>query len=225
MEFNIIYSSNVIIFRRNYKIAKRVLDMTLCLLMVPGVFALMAICSLAILLDDGRPIFFARPRTGKGGRRFVMYKFRTMSTNAEELKKKFAHLNHHSGPDFKIRDDPRVTSVGKFLRKVSLDEIPQIINVLKGEMSLVGPRPTSFKVDNYSLWHTERLEVLPGITGLSQIRGRGEVDFDERVRNDIEYIENQGFWLDVKILFLTFKTVFSLRSSLLGLKLGTVMQE
>jgi lipopolysaccharide/colanic/teichoic acid biosynthesis glycosyltransferase len=142
-----------------------------------------------------------------------MYKFRTMTTDAEELKKQFSHLNHHSGPDFKIRDDPRVTRVGKFLRKTSLDEIPQLINVLKGEMSLVGPRPTSFKVDNYSLWHTERLEVLPGITGLSQIRGRGEVDFDERVHNDIEYIQNRDFWLDVKILILTLKIVFSLKAA------------
>lgn len=173
----------------------------------------MLLCALVIWLDDRGPIFFARPRTGKGGRRFVMYKFRTMTTDAEALREQYAHMNHHSGPDFKIREDPRVTSAGKFLRKTSLDEIPQIINVLKGDMSLVGPRPTSFKVDDYSLWHTERLEVLPGITGLSQIRGRGEVDFDERVRNDIEYIENRSFWLDVRILIVTFRTVFSLKAA------------
>jgi lipopolysaccharide/colanic/teichoic acid biosynthesis glycosyltransferase len=182
-------------------------------MILPFVALLMAICSLLVWLGDRGPIFFKRPRTGMGGRQFAMYKFRTMVTDAEQLKLKYAHLNHHTGPDFKIRNDPRVTRVGGFLRKTSLDEIPQIINVLRGEMSLVGPRPTSFDLTAYSLWHTERLEVLPGITGLSQINGRGEVDFDERVRHDIEYIENRSFWLDVKILFLTFKTVFSLSAA------------
>ena len=192
---------------------KRVMDLALCLLALPFTLPLIAFIGLLIRLDSPGPAILVQERVGRGGRRFNMYKFRTMTTDAEELKKQFSHLNHHSGPDFKIRDDPRVTRAGKFLRKTSLDEIPQLINVLKGEMSLVGPRPTSFEVDNYSLWHTERLEVLPGITGLSQIRGRGEVDFDERVHNDIEYIENRSFWLDVKILILTFKIVFSLKAA------------
>ena len=213
MDLEYMHPSNVILFRRNYRIAKRLLDLTICLMVLPLVLVLMPICAFSIWLDDRGPIFFRRPRTGKGGRRFVMYKFRTMVTDAERLKEKYAHLNHHTGPDFKIRDDPRVTRVGGFLRRTSLDEIPQIVNVLKGEMSLVGPRPTSFDLTAYSLWHTERLEVLPGITGLSQINGRGEVDFDERVRHDIEYIENQSFWLDVKILFLTLKTVLSLNAA------------
>jgi lipopolysaccharide/colanic/teichoic acid biosynthesis glycosyltransferase len=138
-----------------------------------------------------------------------MYKFRTMVTNAEELKLTYAHLNELSWPDFKITDDPRVTSIGRFLRKTSLDELPQIINVFKGDMSLVGPRPTSFDASTYALWHTERLEVLPGITGLWQVSGRSNLDFDDRLRLDVAYIENQSLWLDIKILFRTVTAVFS----------------
>ena len=146
--------------------------------------------------------------TGKGGKRFGIYKFRTMVTNAEELKQKYMHLNELTWPDFKITNDPRVTKIGNFLRKTSLDEIPQIFNVILGEMSLVGPRPTSFDVSTYSLWHTERLEVIPGITGLWQVSGRSDVDFDDRIALDVEYIENQSIWLDCKILFWTVMSVF-----------------
>ena len=138
-----------------------------------------------------------------------MHKFRTMVENAEELKKDLAHLNVLTLPDFKIIDDPRVTRVGKFLRKTSLDELPQIFNVLKGDMSLVGPRPTSFEASTYTLWHTERLEVKPGITGLWQISGRSDIDFDERVRLDRKYIERQSFWFDLQILFGTFAAVLN----------------
>ena len=138
-----------------------------------------------------------------------MHKFRTMVENAEELKKDLAHLNVLTLPDFKIIDDPRVTRVGKFLRKTSLDELPQIFNVLKGDMSLVGPRPTSFEASTYALWHTERLEVKPGITGLWQISGRSDIDFDERVRLDRKYIERQSFWFDLQILFGTFAAVLN----------------
>lgn len=132
-----------------------------------------------------------------------MYKFRTMVPNAEALKHKYAHLNQLSFPDFKIPKDPRITFVGRVLRKTSLDELPQLFNVLRGEMSLVGPRPTSFSADTYALRHTERLEVLPGITGLWQVSGRSDVDFDERLRMDVEYIQNQSLWLDVSILLRT----------------------
>jgi len=129
------------------------------------------------------------------------------------MKQGLAHLNVLSFPDFKIADDPRITRVGKILRKTSLDEIPQVFNVLKGDMSLVGPRPTSFDVSTYSLWHTERLEVVPGITGLWQVSGRSDVDFDERLRLDIEYLEHQNFWLDIKILYKTIATVWSGRGA------------
>ncbi|MCI0729212.1 MAG: sugar transferase [Chloroflexi bacterium] len=166
-----------------------------------------------IWLDDPGPVFFRQMRTGKGGRRFAMYKFRTMVTNAEELKAKYAHLNELTWPDFKITDDPRVTRIGRFLRKTSLDELPQFLNVLKGEMSFVGPRPTSFDVTTYDLWHTERLEVLPGITGLWQVSGRGDIDFDQRLALDVEYIERQSLWFDIQILARTVLAVFNHRGA------------
>jgi lipopolysaccharide/colanic/teichoic acid biosynthesis glycosyltransferase len=124
------------------------------------------------------------------------------------MKTALAHLNMLPAPDFKIIDDPRITRVGRFLRRTSLDELPQLLNVIKGDMSLVGPRPTSFTPDTYSLWHTERLEVPPGITGLWQVRGRNATTFDERLRLDIEYMREMSFWLDLKILFLTITSVF-----------------
>ncbi|RME90543.1 MAG: sugar transferase [Anaerolineae bacterium] len=152
-------------------------------------------------------------RTGKGGRRFPMYKFRTMVPNAEELKAKYAHLNELQWPDFKITNDPRVTRVGRFLRKTSLDELPQLINILRGEMSLVGPRPTSFGPETYKLWHTERLDVLPGLTGLWQVCGRAQLEFDERLRLDIAYMERASLWLDINILCRTVLAVFEQRGA------------
>jgi len=137
-----------------------------------------------------------------------MYKFRTMVRNAEELKAGLAHLNVLPPPDFKIPKDPRITRVGMILRQTSLDELPQLFNVLRGDMSLVGPRPTSFEPTTYSLWHTRRLEVTPGITGLWQLKGRNLTTFDERLRLDIEYIEHRSFWLDLKILLQTVPAVF-----------------
>ncbi len=203
----------VLLLKKNYQITKRIFDIVLCLLAAPLLIPLMVITAVLIWLDDPGPVVFTQLRTGKGGRRFKMYKFRTMVTNAEELKEKYAHLNELTWPDFKITNDPRVTRVGRILRKTSLDELPQFLNVLKGEMSLVGPRPTSFDVSTYSLRHTERLEVLPGITGLWQVSGRSDVDFDQRLRLDIEYIERQSLWLDIQILFRTVTTVFSQRGA------------
>jgi lipopolysaccharide/colanic/teichoic acid biosynthesis glycosyltransferase len=131
-----------------------------------------------------------------------------MVHNAEELKAGYAHLNELQLPDFKITNDPRITPIGRFLRKTSLDELPQLFNVLRGEMSLVGPRPTSFGPETYQLWHTERLDVMPGMTGLWQIIGRAHLEFDDRLRLDIAYIERAGIWMDINILFRTFLAVF-----------------
>lgn len=213
MELVSLRRSNVFLFRRGYQSAKRIFDLAVCFMIIPFFLMVIGIIALAIYINDPGPIFFKQMRTGKGGRRFGMYKFRTMVKNAEELKIKYAHLNEHTWPDFKITNDPRVTKVGAFLRKTSLDELPQIFNVIKGDMSLVGPRPTSFDVSTYSLWHTERLEVLPGITGLWQISGRKELDFDDRLRLDIEYIHRQSFWFDIKILFGTVVSVITRRGA------------
>jgi lipopolysaccharide/colanic/teichoic acid biosynthesis glycosyltransferase len=178
------------------------------MLIAPLAAPLLLLVALLVYVDSPGPIFFKQLRTGKGGRRFRMYKFRTMVPNAEELKLTYAHLNELTWPDFKITDDPRVTRIGKILRKTSLDELPQLLNVLKGDMSLVGPRPTSFAPDTYRLWHTERLEVVPGITGLWQVHGRSNLDFDDRLKLDIAYIERQGVWMDLQILVRTAAQVF-----------------
>lgn len=191
-----------------YYFLKRAIDIAFCLMVAPLALPMGLLLALLVYIDSPGKVLFAQQRTGKGGRRFRMYKFRSMVPNAEELKIKYAHLNELTWPDFKITNDPRITRVGKILRKTSLDELPQILNVLKGDMSLVGPRPTSFAPETYRLWHTERLEVVPGITGLWQISGRSNLDFDQRLKLDIAYIERQSLWLDIQILFRTVAQVF-----------------
>lgn len=192
---------------RFYFVSKRIIDLTLCLLLLPIILPVVAVCGLALWLENPGPVLFTQLRTGRGGRRFAMYKLRTMVTNAEQLKQELRHLNELTWPDFKITNDPRVTRVGRVLRKTSLDELPQIFNVLRGDMSFVGPRPTSFSANTYSLWHTERLEVQPGITGLWQISGRSDVDFDDRLRLDIQYIRQRSLWFDLKLMILTVTAV------------------
>jgi lipopolysaccharide/colanic/teichoic acid biosynthesis glycosyltransferase len=192
---------------RRYLIVKRLFDLAVCLLLLPVVLPLLLLSALAIRLDSPGPIFIAQERTGRDGTPFRMLKFRTMVQNAAELKAQLAHLNVLPPPDFKIPHDPRITRVGKFLRQTSLDELPQLLNVLRGDMSLVGPRPTSFAPTTYELWHTRRLDVTPGITGLWQVKGRNTTTFDERLRLDIEYIEHRSFGLDLKILLQTLPSV------------------
>ena len=199
---------------RSYRRAKRALDLLLCLAAMPVLLPLFGILALLIKIDspDG-PVMFTQLRTGKNGKRFRMYKFRTMVPNAEELKKQLAHLNELQWPDFKITNDPRITRVGRFLRKTSLDELPQILNILKGDMSLVGPRPTSFSASTYQLWHTERLDVKPGLTGLWQVYGRAQTEFDDRLRLDVAYIQRRCLMLDVEILLRTVAAVFTARGA------------
>jgi lipopolysaccharide/colanic/teichoic acid biosynthesis glycosyltransferase len=188
-------------------LAKRVLDLVaggvLLLLTVP----LLVVIAVAIRLDSPGPVLLRQQRTGRGGARFTMFKFRTMVVNAEELKASLAHLNVLPPPDFKIPDDPRITRVGRVLRATSLDELPQLLNVLLGNMSLVGPRPTTFSAATYDSWHGKRLEVRPGITGLWQTRGRNTTTFDERLRLDIAYIDRRSLALDVRILLETVAAV------------------
>jgi len=186
-------------------------SLALLLLLSP----ILLIVAAAIKADSRGPVFYRQWRTGLKGRRFRMYKFRTMHQGAETMKESLRALNAH-GPDsidFKIKDDPRVTRVGKVLRRLSVDEFPNLLSVLRGDMSLVGPRPTSFDVDVYAEWHLARLAVPSGITGLWQISGRADVDFDERVKLDCRYIKEQSFWLDLKIIVLTPFRVFSGRGA------------
>jgi exopolysaccharide biosynthesis polyprenyl glycosylphosphotransferase len=195
-----------------HSIAKMLLDFggSFILLSVLGtiVFPVIAVF---IKVSSPGPVFFRQQRSGQNGRPFTLYKFRTMVTNAEQYKHELEAMNEMSGPVFKVTNDPRVTRVGKFLRKYSLDELPQLWNVLRGDMSLVGPRPLPVdEVKRFSdLAHRRRLSVKPGLTCLWQVGGRNQiVDFKEWVRLDLEYIDNWTLWLDVKILLLTIPAVF-----------------
>ena len=181
-----------------YPIIKRTIDISGAasglILTSPVLLFLAAI----IKLTSKGPILYRGNRVGRYGKPFDLLKFRTMVPDAERL-----------GGSATANDDIRLTNVGRKIRKYKLDELPQLWNVLKGDMSLVGPRPTSFDVSTYKLWHTERLEVLPGLTGLWQVSGRSDLDFDERLRLDIEYIERQSLWLDIQILIRTVTVVFT----------------
>ena len=183
---------------------KRSLDLIVALAGLVFLFPLFLLIGLVIKLDSPGPVLFTQARMGHGGREFTIRKFRSMRQGAEEEKEELAGLNEASGPIFKIRDDPRLTPVGRVLRRWSLDELPQLYNVLRGEMSLVGPRPaTPAEVAQYEDWHLKRLAVRPGITGLWQVRGRSELPFGEMVLLDIYYVENWSPALDAKILLRT----------------------
>jgi lipopolysaccharide/colanic/teichoic acid biosynthesis glycosyltransferase len=172
--------------------------------------------ALAIRLDTPGPIFYKQARVGRNGRMFRCYKFRSMVANADELRDQFAELNESTGPLFKIRNDPRMTRVGRLIRRYSLDELPQLINVLRGEMSLIGPRPNlPSEVEQYQEWMKKRLVVSPGITGLWQVSGRSDLTFDEMVLLDIYYVENWSLGLDVSILLRSVPAVIQCARRLL----------
>ena len=180
------------------------------LLLFTVIIPVIPLIALGIRLTSPGPIFFKQKRSGLNGAPFTLYKFRTMVTNAEQFQHELAAMNEMSGPVFKVTNDPRVTPIGKFLRKWSLDELPQLYNVLRGEMSLVGPRPLPVdEVKRFNdLAHRRRLSVKPGLTCLWQVKGRNQIsDFQEWVRLDLEYIDNWSFWLDLKILLLTIPAV------------------
>jgi exopolysaccharide biosynthesis polyprenyl glycosylphosphotransferase len=163
-----------------------------------------------IKLFSPGPVFFKQLRVGRNGRRFSIYKYRSMTADAEERKKELLDKNELEGAVFKIKDDPRVTRIGKFMRKFSLDELPQFINVFRGDMSLVGTRPpTPEEVSNYQKWHYRRMSIRPGLTGLWQVSGRNKIqNFNEIVRLDLKYIDSWSIWLDIQILFKTLFVLF-----------------
>lgn len=190
------------------EIVKRIMDAILSGLGLIAISPILLLIAIAVKVSSDGPVFFAQERVGINGRTFRMLKFRSMVVNAEELKAKLAHLNEMSGPVFKIKDDPRVTPIGKILRKTSLDELPQLWNVLVGEMSLVGPRPPLPKeVNMYDSRHRKRLSVKPGITCIWQISGRNDVDFEEWMEMDAEYVDRWSLWMDIKILAKTVPVV------------------
>ena len=191
-----------------YRVVKRAMDLvvagTAVLLLAPA----MLVIALSLKLEDRTaPVFFRQPRTGLGGRRFGVLKFRTMVKNAEELKEQLRHLSEVPYPDFRLTNDPRVTRTGRLLRKTSLDELPQFFNVLLGDMSLVGPRPTSFDASTYDMWQSGRLEFRPGITGPWQVWGRTTMDFEQRCRLEIGFFRDPSILREIGLLFATVKTV------------------
>lgn len=187
---------------------KRILDIVCCFFILLFLLPLFFIIAVSIKLDSKGPVFFLQKRCGRNGKVFNMYKFRTMVEDAESLKKRLQ--NEMDGPMFKMRNDPRITNVGRILRRCSLDELPQVLNVLKGEMSLVGPRPLAEEeMEGDEYWRRIRLSVKPGMTGLWQIMGRASGKFDDWVNYDIEYVQKRSLYMDMKILFLTLFAVFS----------------
>ncbi len=193
---------------------KRAMDVIMTALLFLVLLPAMMLIALLIKMTSPGPVIFGQCRVGRGGRLFTAYKFRTMRVGAEQELARLRHLNEATGPLFKIRNDPRVTPVGKILRRLSLDELPQFWNVLCGDMSLVGPRPPiPHEVAQYEEWHKKRLEVAPGLTGLPQVSGRSDLTFEETVMLDIYYIENWSPWLDLWSLIKTVPSVLTARGA------------
>ena len=189
---------------------KRMLDITLASLALLVTAPLTLLLAIAVKFDSKGPILYRAQRIGRKGRTFVCYKFRTMVMGADHMKADLEHMNEREGVLFKMQNDPRVTKVGRFIRKYSLDELPQFYNVLRGDMSLVGPRPPiASEVEQYDLPHLRRLDVLPGITGLWQVEARQDPSFDSYISLDTAYVENWSLWLDMKILARTISVVLS----------------
>lgn len=194
-----------------YEFFKRVFDIVMSsigLIVLSPVFLIVAI----LVKLDGGPVFFKQTRVGKGGKTFNFYKFRSMIVGADspEMLQKLAALNEVDGPAFKIKDDPRITKVGKFIRKASLDELPQLYNILKNDMTIVGPRPALVhEVERYDEYQAQRLLVKQGLTCFWQCSGRSNISFDEWVELDLDYIEQRSFWTDIKIILKTVPAVLT----------------
>jgi exopolysaccharide biosynthesis polyprenyl glycosylphosphotransferase len=193
---------------------KRVLDVFVSVCALIALSPLMLATAIAIKLDSPGPVFFKQTRVGKYGVTFGCYKFRSMYIDAEKRKVELAAHNEADGPVFKIKNDPRITRVGRIIRKLSIDELPQLINVLRGEMSLVGPRPPVPKeVAQYTVEQLHRLDAVPGITGLQQVSGRSDLNFKRWVELDLQYISEQSVWNDIKILLMTIPAVVTGRGA------------
>ena len=189
---------------------KRLVDVLVATLALLVLAPLLLATAMAVKLSSPGRVLFGQRRVGRGGQEFYFYKFRSMGANAEAERDNLLDLDETSGPIFKIREDPRLTPVGRFIRRASIDELPQLWNVLRGEMCLVGPRPPiPAEVDDYSDWEFQRLAVKPGITCIWQVSGRSELDFQTWVRMDIEYIEEWSLWFDIRLLAKTIPAVLS----------------
>jgi lipopolysaccharide/colanic/teichoic acid biosynthesis glycosyltransferase len=202
------------LFARPFPFWKRAMDMGGALTGLICFAPIMIAVAIAVKATSKGPVFFKQKRGGMGGKTFYLYKFRSMATDAEARKQDLMKFNERSGVAFKMTNDPRVTAVGKFIRKTSLDELPQLFNVLLGDMSIVGPRPLPVnEEDGYSVWHWRRLDVKPGITCIWQVTSRHDRDFDRWVRLDLEYIRKRSFWLDVTLILQTIPAVLAQRGA------------
>ena len=192
-----------------YRGIKRLFDVVASATGVVVISPVLLIIAICIKVDDPHgPVFYTQTRVGKDGHEFKIIKFRSMVSNADELLAKLQDQNEVDGAMFKMKDDPRITRVGRVIRKYSLDELPQLINVVTGSMSIVGPRPPLVsEVEQYTEYDKQRLLVTPGATGMWQVGGRNDVDFDEMVRLDLTYIQNRSVWLDLKIMLETVKVM------------------
>ena len=196
--------------RETELVIKRTFDILFSISVLTVTAPLLLVVAAMIKLTSPGPVFFKQVRCGHNGRKFYVYKFRSMVVDAEARLEELKTLNEMSGPVFKITNDPRLTTIGKFIRKTSLDEFPQFFNVLKGDMSLVGPRPPLPKeVEQYEPWHRRRLSMKPGITCIWQVSGRNKIGFEDWMKLDLQYIDQWSLWLDLKILLLTVKAVFT----------------
>ncbi|PWX09846.1 multidrug MFS transporter [Clostridium perfringens] len=192
-----------------YISVKRITDIIVSLLGLIILSPLLILVAILIKIDSKGPIFFSQERVGINGKKFSMYKFRSMVVNAEEIKEKLKAQNEMSGPMFKMKNDPRITRIGKFIRKTSIDELPQLVNVLKGEMSLVGPRPSLPKeVVQFEPWMMERLTVKPGLTCYWQVMGRNSIGFEDWMKLDVKYVRERSLIIDFKLIFKTFFVLF-----------------
>lgn len=200
--------------RKDYHFVKRLFDIILSTIGLVILSPIMLIIAYRIKREDGGPMLYKQVRIGKNGRQFEMYKFRSMVVNADQLLENLKNQNEVDGAMFKMKHDPRITKVGHFIRKHSLDELPQLVNVLKGDMSLVGPRPPlPAEVKQYTEYDKQRLYVMPGCTGLWQVTERNNVGFDKMVKLDLEYIKNASFMYDLSIIFKTIEIMFKPNSS------------
>jgi len=191
-----------------YTLVKRVIDIVLGGLALTLLTPLLLVLVVLVKLEQpGAPAIYRQPRAGRAGRRFTVLKLRTMVPNADQLREQLRARSEVAWPDFRVYDDPRVTRLGRVLRRTSLDELPQFLNVVRGEMSLVGPRPTSFDADTYALWQTERLRFKPGITGPWQVHGRGTMDFPARCRLEISFFRRPSIWRELRLLAATLPVI------------------
>jgi exopolysaccharide biosynthesis polyprenyl glycosylphosphotransferase len=199
-------SKEAVVTHKAYRIAKRICDIIFGATGLIAISPVLLIVAIAIKVEDpAGPIFFSQLRVGTDGKLFRMWKFRSMVVGAEKMVDKLVDQNEIDGAMFKLKADPRVTRIGRFIRKYSLDELPQLYNVLRGDMSIVGPRPPlPREVADYTDYDRQRLLVTPGATGLWQVSGRSDVSFDEMVQLDIQYINSASLWMDIKIIFKTF---------------------